>query len=329
MSALSKSLLAAADAIKNVVSRLNPEDVELALKLLDTCSKKEGKLIISGVGKSGIVARKIAATFSSFGLTAIYLNPLDALHGDLGVICTNDLCMLISNSGETEELISLMPHIKKRNIKIISLTGFKKSYIAKNSEVNIESYVKRETCPLNLAPTSSTSVAMALGDALATSWVERKGVSSHDFAINHPAGTLGKKLTLTAGDLMIPSDNYCSLKESSNLKEIINTLTKDGIGCGWVRDLHEKEKLIGIITDGDLRRGLEKFPSKSWDKIIAADLMSKEPIIVNSNCLALDALQIMESSTKEITVLPVVEIVKKNTIFLGFLRIHDLIQAGL
>ena len=283
MSALSKSLLAASDAIKNVVSRLNSDDVELALKLLESCSIKEGKLIISGVGKSGIVARKIAATFSSFGLTAIYLNPLDALHGDLGVICSNDLCMLISNSGETEELISLIPHIKKRNIKVISLTGHKKSYIAKNSEVNLESYVKRETCPLNLAPTSSTSVAMALGDALATSWVERKGVSSHDFAINHPAGKLGKKLTLTVADLMIPSDKCTSLTKSSNLKEIINTLTKDGIGCGWVRDLSNDENLIGIITDGDLRRGLEKSPSNLWENIIASDLMTKDPIIIDKS----------------------------------------------
>tara|TARA_B100000242_G_C43019892_1_gene474559 strand:+ start:50 stop:1039 length:990 start_codon:yes stop_codon:yes gene_type:complete len=329
MSALSKSLLAASDAIKNVVSRLNSDDVELALKLLESCSIKEGKLIISGVGKSGIVARKIAATFSSFGLTAIYLNPLDALHGDLGVICSNDLCMLISNSGETEELISLIPHIKKRNIKVISLTGHKKSYIAKNSEVNLESYVKRETCPLNLAPTSSTSVAMALGDALATSWVERKGVSSHDFAINHPAGKLGKKLTLTVADLMIPADKCTSLTKSSNLKEIINTLTKDGIGCGWVRDFSYEENLIGIITDGDLRRGLEKSPSNLWENIIASDLMTKDPIIIDKSSLALDALEIMEGSTKEITVLPVVENANKNKIFLGFIRIHDLIQAGL
>ena len=185
----------------------------------------------------------------------------------------------------------------------------------------------REICPLNLAPTASTSVAMALGDALAITWMERKGISSYDFAINHPAGALGKKLTFTAGDLMIPSKKCNSLIQSSNLKEIINTLTYDGIGCGWVRDSVNEEKLIGIITDGDLRRGLESNPAKMWEKITASNLMTRNPTVIDKNCLAIDALEIMENTNRGVTILPIVGDKKINN-FLGFLRIHDLIQAG-
>ncbi len=327
MTALTKSLLDASEAIKNVSSRLSDIDVENALSLLEECSKLQGKLVISGVGKSGIVARKIAATFSSFGLTSIYLNPLDALHGDLGVLCSKDLCILISNSGETEELISLISHIKRRQIPIISMVGRRNSYISKNSDVNLESFVSRETCPLNLAPTTSTSVAMAIGDALAINWVERKGVSSHDFAINHPAGSLGKRLTVTSLDLMIPKENLNPLMLNSNLQEIINSITKDGIGCGWVKD-EKTDTLLGIITDGDLRRGLENNNFKDWANIKASDLMSKNPRVVDESCLAINALKIMEDFENEITVLPIVKKGVGQNSFLGFLRIHDLIQAG-
>ncbi len=327
MTALTKSLLDASEAIKNVSSRLSNNDVENSLSLLEKCSNSGGKLVISGVGKSGIVARKIAATFSSFGLTSIYLNPLDALHGDLGVLSSKDLCILISNSGETEELISLIPHIKRREIPIISMVGRRNSYISKNSEVNLESFVSRETCPLNLAPTTSTSVAMAIGDALAITWIERKGVSNYNFAINHPAGSLGKRLTITSQDLMIAKENLNPLIKSSSLQEIINSITKDGIGCGWVKDKNT-DNLIGIITDGDLRRGLENKNFKDWSNIRASDLMSKNPVVVDENCLAIDALKIMEDYKNEITVLPVVKRQETHNFFLGFLRIHDLIQAG-
>jgi len=187
LTALSECLLREAEAISDAANQLDDNQVNNSLNIIENCFKQKGKIIISGVGKSGIVARKISATFSSIGLMSIYLNPLDALHGDLGIAAKGDAAIFISNSGNTEELVEILPHLKKRSISIISIVGNENSQLAFKSDSFLNSYVNREICPLNLAPTASTAVAMAIGDALAAVWMERNNISEKDFALNHPA----------------------------------------------------------------------------------------------------------------------------------------------
>ncbi len=327
MSALTRCLQQEAAAIADTASRLSVGQVEAALRLLQHCSDQGRKLVISGVGKSGIVARKIAATFSSIGLTAIYLNPLDALHGDLGVVVQDDVVLLLSNSGETEELVQLLPHLKRRGVPTIALVGRLQSSLARASDVVLDGSVDREVCPLNLAPTASTAVAMAIGDALAVVWMERSGVSPQDFALNHPAGALGKKLTLTAADLMVPVASLRALAPAAPLQEVISALTDAGVGASWVASPQDATQLVGLITDGDLRRALQEAGSGGWAQLQALDLMTADPITVPGATLAVDAMELMERNRrKAIAVLPVVA---PSGELEGLLRLHDLVQAGL
>ena len=235
MSSLKNCLEQEALAILNTAKILSDRDVERIIELMINCSKQNSKIVITGVGKSGIVARKIAATFSSIGLMSLYLNPLDALHGDLGIIASKDVCFLLSNSGETNELLEIIPHLKRKSSSLVGIIGNLNSSIAKSCDVNLNAEVNREVCPLNLAPTASTAVAMAIGDALASVWMERKGISDEDFAINHPAGLLGKKLTLKVKDLMIPLENLEALELDTNFEKIIGIITNNGFGCSYVK----------------------------------------------------------------------------------------------
>ena len=227
MSALKKCLEQEALSIMNSAKMLSEKDVEKVLNLMLICSQKKSKIVITGVGKSGIVARKIAATFSSIGLMSMYLNPLDALHGDLGIIASNDICFLLSNSGQTTELLDIIPHLKRKNAKLVGIIGDTNSSLAELCDVSLNAGVDREVCPLNLAPTASTAVAMAIGDALAAVWMERKGVSDQDFALNHPSGLLGKKLTLTVQDLMVPITQLESLDVNTKLEKIIGIISNN------------------------------------------------------------------------------------------------------
>jgi len=330
LSALTSCLKEEAAAIAAVAERLDTNEVEQALALLESCANQGTKLVITGVGKSGIVARKIAATFSSIGLMALYLNPLDAMHGDLGVVASEDVCLLLSNSGETAELLEILPHLKRRGTSRIALVGRTNSSLACGSDVVLEASVDREACPLNLAPTASTAVAMAIGDALAAVWMERRGISPTDFAFNHPAGSLGKKLTLTAADLMVPTDKLHRLKPHTPFQEVISGLTRDGIGSGWVEDPNNPGRLLGIITDGDLRRALRNHPAETWASMKAIDLMTTDPITVDADLLVVEAIKQMECNRrKPISVLPVVGPNSSGSQLLGLLRLHDLVQAGL
>ena len=327
LSALTRCLQEEAAAIANASARLSSEDVEGALGLLERCADRKAKLVITGVGKSGIVARKIAATFSSIGLMALYLNPLDALHGDLGVVAPDDVCLLLSNSGETSELLEVLPHLKRRGTARIALVGRAESSLGRGSDVVLEAAVDREVCPLNLAPTASTAVAMAIGDALAAVWMERRGISPADFAINHPAGSLGKQLTMTVADLMVPATKLPALAPNTPLPEVISQLTQGAIGSGWVADPTSAGVLIGLITDGDLRRALRDHRPETWACLKASDLMTKDPITVTSELMAVEAIQRMEHNRrKPIAVLPVVN---TDGVLQGLLRLHDLVQAGL
>ena len=326
MISVSDCLLQEADAIRSAADRLNKIEVEGALKLINDCFEKKSKLVVSGVGKSGIVARKIAANFTSIGIMSLYLNPLDALHGDLGIIDKEDICLLLSYSGETKEILDIIPHLKVRGTKRIALVGNINSSLAKECNFVLETSVDREVCPLNLAPTTSTSVAMAIGDSLAAVWLSRRGISQNDFAFNHPAGSLGKSLLLKSSDLMILVENLIPVFPDSFLADIISAITKDGVGCCWVKDSNNN-KLLGLITDGDLRRSLEVNNFEDLGKLKAKDIMTKDPIIINSDSLAIDALNLMENNKKKsISVLPVIDDKKK---FIGILNLHDLVKAGL
>ena len=330
LSALTRCLKEEAAAIAAAAERLSSSQVEKALILLERCGDQRAKLVITGVGKSGIVARKIAATFSSIGLMALYLNPLDAMHGDLGVVAKEDVCLLLSNSGETAELLEVLPHLKRRGTARIALVGKPDSSLARDSDVVLEASVDREVCPLNLAPTASTAVAMAIGDALAAIWMERRNISPADFAFNHPAGALGKKLTSTAEDLMVPTKKLHPLTPNTPFQEVISGLTRDGIGSGWVEDPNHPGRLLGIITDGDLRRALRNHPAEKWASLSAIDLMTKDPITVEADLLVVEAIKQMERNRrKPVSVLPVVSAASTGRQLLGLLRLHDLIQAGL
>ena len=333
MSALTSCLEGEAAAIAAAARRINSTQVEAALKLLEGCRQRRAKLVLTGVGKSGIVARKIAATFSSIGLTAVFLNPVDALHGDLGIVAPDDVALLLSNSGETEELLAILPHLRRRGTALIALVGRLESSLANGSDVVLDSSVDREVCPLNLAPTASTAVAMAIGDALAAVWMERAGISPEDFAINHPAGSLGRQLTLTVADLMVPATALDGLSPEAPLAEVIGRLTegsngKGSLGAAWVRASANPELMAGLITDGDLRRTLQQHDPASWATIRADAMATADPITVTPQTLAVAALELMERNPrKAISVLPVVEPSQPHQL-LGLLRLHDLVQAG-
>jgi arabinose-5-phosphate isomerase len=316
-----------AAAIAASAHRLDGTQVEAALTLLDGCAANRAKLVITGVGKSGIVARKIAATFSSIGLMAVYLNPLDALHGDLGVVAPQDVVLLLSNSGETQELLEILPHLKRRGTTRIALVGRLNSSLARGCDVVLDGSVDREVCPLNLAPTASTAVAMAIGDALAAVWMERRGISPQDFALNHPAGSLGKQLTLTVADLMVPARRLQPIAAATPLPEVIAHLTADGVGACWVMREGEPRRIGGLITDGDLRRALQGTATAEWNRLTATDLMTADPITVPADTLAITALERMERNRrKAIAVLPVLDEAGEMA---GLLRLHDLVRAGL
>ena len=329
MTALTSYLKEEASAIALSSKRLSNREVEKSLEVLSNCYKNRGKVVVTGVGKSGIVGRKIAATFSSIGLMSIYLNPLDALHGDIGILSENDVTLILSNSGETQEIVKMIPHIKRRESKIIGILGNKKSKLANYCYANLDGSVDKESCPLNIIPTASTAVAMAIGDALAAVLIERNAISTEDFAINHPAGSLGKKLTLTVADLLIKNRITSGLEINATIQNIISRITQDGMGVTWIyENANAKNELKGIITDGDIRRAFKDLPPENWKKLKAIDLMTKDPITIFSEELAIDALMKMELNKKKpITVMPVLN--KKDNSFVGLIRLHDLIQAGI
>ncbi len=330
-SALSRCLQEEAAAIAAAAVRLSSKQVEAALELLLGCRSRRAKLVVTGVGKSGIVARKIAATFSSIGLTAVFLNPTDALHGDLGIVAADDVALLLSNSGETEELLAILPHLKRRGTGRIALVGRIDSALARGCDVVLDGSVDREVCPLNLAPTASTAVAMAIGDALAAVWMERAGISPEDFAINHPAGSLGRQLTLTVAELMVPASELEPLAPEAPLSAVIGQLTrptngKGSLGAAWVRGAGiSGGGSGGLITDGDLRRTLQRHPPEAWASVQASAMATSDPISVTPDTLAAEALRVMERNPSQaLSVLPVID----GGELVGLLRLHDLVQAG-
>ncbi|NJO30037.1 MAG: KpsF/GutQ family sugar-phosphate isomerase [Richelia sp. SL_2_1] len=309
-----------ADAIAKAAIRLEAQQVDKAINILH---KSSGKVIVAGVGKSGLIGRKIAATLTSTGTGAFYLHPADALHGDLGIVCPNDVAVILSNSGETDELVTMLPHFKHRQIPIIAILGNLNSTLARNADVVLDASVDKEACPLNLAPTTSTTVALAIGDALAMALMQVKQLTPEDFALNHPAGRLGKRLTLRVIDLMHKESENPIILSTASWLEVITAISKGGLGA--VNVVNNDGRLLGIITDGDLRRTLQKTDPTKLENLTGDAIMTKNPTTVSPYCLAYEALQLMENRPSQISVMPVVD----EGICLGLIRLHDIVRSGL
>lgn len=307
-----------ADAILRATERLDRTALGKALGILSAC---EGKVIVTGVGKSGVIAQKIAQTLTSTGTMAVFVHPSDAMHGGLGVVANGDVVIALSNSGETDELLAILPTLKKRGVSIISIAGNVESTLARDADAVLDASVDKEACPLNLAPTASTTVALALGDALAMAVAESRGLSSEDFAANHPAGQLGKRLTIRVSDLMHASPNVTA---AASWLDVVRAISKHSLGAVNVVD--ENSKLIGIVTDGDLRRTIERTPAERLASLTAENMMTVSPVTTTPETLAFDALKLMEERTSQISVLPVVD---DQEHCVGLLRLHDIVRSGL
>ena len=307
-----RTLKIESDSIKSISDQLDKSFEVLCDKVISS----GGKFIIMGVGKSGHIARKISATLSSTGTPSIFIHPTEAAHGDMGIINKRDIVMLISNSGETEEIINILSSLKRHAKEIVALSGNNKSTIAKFADIQIQIKSKKEACPLDLAPTTSTTNALAFGDALAIALLEAKGFTKKDFASSHPAGKLGKKLITQVQDLMHKGNKVPKVNLNTILDKALIEITKKNLGITLVT---EKSKIVGIFTDGDLRRCINKKINIQTTKI--KDVMTKSFKTIESEALAVDAAKIMEEN--KIFTLVVLE---KNK-YIGVLSMHDLVEA--
>jgi arabinose-5-phosphate isomerase len=303
-----------ARAIGGLIERLD-DRFSRAVDLLYECA---GKVVVSGMGKSGLIGQKIAATLASTGTPAFFLHPAEGIHGDLGMLARRDVLIALSNSGETDELIKLLPFIKRINIPVIALTGRVQSTLAKNSEVVLDVSVNEEACPMGLAPTASTTAALAMGDALAIALLQKRGFKEEDFAQFHPGGTLGRRLLLKVRDLMHQGDAIPRVLSHTSVREAILEMTTKKLGMTTVVDT--AGRLTGVITDGDLRRFLEKGVDLTPAR--AGDLASGSPKVIGPDDLAASAVQTMEQYA--ITSLVVLE----HGQLVGVIHLHDLLRSG-
>jgi arabinose-5-phosphate isomerase len=299
------------EAIAGLIARLD-ERFEKAVELLYAC---KGRVVVTGLGKSGLIGRKIAATFASIGTPSLFLHASEALHGDLGMLTGDDVLLAISSSGETEELIELVESVKRLGIHLITLTANPRSTLGSASNIVLDIAVKEEACSLNLAPTASTAAAMAMGDALAISLLERRGFKEEDFAALHPGGRLGKKLRRVES-LMHAGEAAPRVLPTAKMPDVIYEMSRKGLGLAAVTETDGK--LLGIITDGDLRRVMQKRSENVLD-LTATDCMTKNPVTLPRNELAASALRVMEE--KKITSVLIVDAEGKLE---GVLHVHDL-----
>ena len=302
-----------------ILSLANSIDKNFA-QTVELIFNSNGRVVFTGMGKSGIIARKIVATLNSSGTAAIFMHPTDALHGDLGMVRKNDIVILISKSGHTEELLQLIPMFKRINVTIIGMLGETDSKLAKGCDVVLNASVKEEACPHDLAPTTSTTVALVLGDALAVALIEKRGFTAEDFAMLHPGGSLGKRLSLKIEEIMITGKDIPVVDEKASLKDAILMITSKRLGATCV--VNGEGVLTGIITDGDLRRLLEK--TLDIKGLTAKDVITKNPKTINKDFLASFALQQMENFN--ITSIIVVDKSNKPE---GIVHLHDLVKLGL
>jgi len=305
-----------AKAVQDLVRRID-RNFEDAVKIV---LKTKGRVIVTGMGKPGFIAQKISATLSSTGTPSLYLHPAEALHGDLGKVTNDDCIIAISNSGETEEVVRLLPIVKRIGARLIAMVGNTNSTLARNSDCVLDVSIKKEACPLGLAPTTSTTVMLAMGDALSVALQERKGFKIEHFALFHPGGNLGKRLLLKVGDIMRTGHANPVVDENRLVRDVLLDITKARAGSASV--VNKKGVLKGIFTDGDLRRHLRAGGDITNKKI--KDVMTKNPTSVGSDMMAIDALRILQS--KKIDEVPVID---KKRSPVGLLDVQDLLKAGL
>jgi arabinose-5-phosphate isomerase len=308
-----------ARALSRVAGLVQPKEVQKMIDLFNWLIQTGGSLVTSGVGKSGIVAQKIAATFSSLGLPSFFLHPVEALHGDLGRVTKSDVFLLISKSGTTEELVKLLPFLSFPQERIVGFLGNLNSTLSQKCGVLFDCSVEKEACLNDLAPTTSTTTALAMGDALAVLYESIKGISKESFALNHPGGLLGKSLLLKVKELMIPADQCPSLAPTQTLQDAILLMTQKPVG---VAAIIENGKLKGIIVEGDIRRAFAKDENAIKTKL--EKMMNTKPISISSDELVLKALEVMEKGARPVHLLPVV----KDEKFLGVIRLQDLMNVG-
>ena len=313
---IQREMLLESEAIKKASKRID-KSVERAVSIVCEC---DGKLVTTGMGKSGLIARKISATFASTGTTSIYLHPAEGIHGDLGMLQEGDVVLALSHSGNTQELVSIIPYIKFNKIPLIAITGNVESVLAKNADIVIDSTIDKDVEPFGLVPTASTAVQLSIGDALAVAVLHKKGFEVNDFALIHPGGTIGKKLLLKISDLMHSGKKNPIVNETADINKAILEMTSKGLGCTLV--ISKKNKLLGIITDGDLRRFLALGMTDLNISVLKA--MTANPKRMNHDELAVEALNLMEKH--KITMLP---IVNEKDEPIGLLHMHDLIKAGI
>jgi arabinose-5-phosphate isomerase len=309
-----KVLQLEADAIQNLINYIDDEFEACVEAILNS----KGRVVITGIGKSAIIANKIVATMNSTGTPAIFMHAADAIHGDLGMVQKDDFVICISKSGNTPEIKVLVPLLKRLGSKLIALVSNTDSYLAEHADFVLNATISEEACPNNLAPTTSTTAHLALGDALAVCLLEAKGFSSEDFAKYHPGGTLGKQLYLTVGDV-VPKNMVPKVREDAKLSEIIMEISSKRLGATVVLDANDQ--LLGIITDGDLRRMLEKM--QDITKVIARDIMTFKPKSIEVDEYAIRALNRM----KEFNITQLVAM--KGEKVVGFIHIHDLMKEGI
>jgi arabinose-5-phosphate isomerase len=322
VSEVRRVLLNEGQAILDCLGRLEGERaqaIERALARMEQALNQGGKIVLTGVGKSGKVAQKIAATFSSTGSLAVYLHPTEGLHGDLGLVAPHDVVLALSYTGNTEELLKLVPSLKLLNVPVIGMGGNAKSRLAGQCDEWIDASVSEEACPFNLAPTTSTTLALALGDALALALMKLRKFDARGFAANHPGGALGNRLNMRVSDIMHHGEQIATLPESASMDEVVVATTNKRLGVVLIVS---GAKLLGIVTDGDLRRALQH--KEKFFKLTAGEVMTRSPITIQESEFAAAALELMENRPYQISVLPVVDAAGH---WKGLVRIHDLIQV--
>ena len=305
-----------AEAVANLSSSINDEFVT-AIEVMANC---KGRVVFTGMGKSGLIARKIVATLNSTGTAAIYLHPTDALHGDLGMVRKDDVVILVSKSGDTIEISNLLPMLKRLKVKLIAMAGSRDSKLGQECDIFLNIDVKEEACPHDLAPTASTTATLAMGDALAVALLQKRNFTPEDFAFLHPGGSLGKRLSLEIKEIMIKGDRIPIVKKETSIKDTILEITSKRLGATCV--MNDDGTLAGIITDGDLRRLLER--TLDIKDLTAKDIMTRKPKVLKESYLASFALQQMENY--KITSLIITDDYNKPV---GIIHLHDLINLGL
>ena len=300
-------------AIKNLLPSIDDNFAEA----VEMIYQSPGRVIVTGIGKSAIIAQKIAATLNSTGTSSVFMHAADAIHGDLGIIRKDDIVIMLSKSGETPEIKVLIPLLRGRKNKMIAMVGNTSSYLAKQADVVLDVTVDKEACPNNLAPTSSTTAQMVMGDALAVSLLELRGFTPQDFAKFHPGGALGKRMFLRVNDLSV-NNEVPRVDKDENMNNVILEISSKRLGATAVMD---NERLVGIITDGDLRRMIQKNPDFSM--LRAADTMTASPKTIDHDALLVDALNVMRENN--ITQLPVL----KDNIYVGIIHLHDILHEGI